>query len=220
MTTFVGSATLSERLKNPTETYKQLAKSIAASMRVCMPGVVVSFDPLKQTCEIDLAVYDRIAPNLPQTLANYSPTTGDIKIPTLVDVPVVVPRGGGVSLTFPITAGDECLVVFADMCYNEWFDAGGIDNVQQVLRRHDLSDAIAIMGVWSQPRTLAAYSSTTAQLRTDDGSVSVGVDETGISLDGPLKLTGVSVPSVSSPSISLPVTVNGVSYYLKLSSTP
>lgn len=228
---FVGTPTLSERLKNPSEVYKVLAKNISSNLRVAMPGVIASFDANKQTVEVDLVIYDRIAVNLPQALANYSPTTGDIKIPTLIDVPIVLPRGGsgavGAALTFPIQPGDECLVIVADMCYNEWFDAGGINNVQQVLRRHDLSDAFAILGPWSQPRALLNYSTTSTQLRTEDGATYLDLDASGptlsgptVTLDGLLALTGAGVPSVAFPSISLPVTLNGVTYYLKLSSTP
>lgn len=225
---FVGTPSLAERLNNPSEVYKKLAKSIGANLRVAMPGIIASFNPLKQTCEIDLVIYDRIAPNLPNTLANYSSSTGDIKIPTLVDVPIVIPRGGGAALTFPIQQGDECLVIFADMCYNEWFDAGGINNVQQVLRRHDLSDSFAILGPWSQPRKLLDYSSTAAQLRTEDGLTSVGIDADGPTLTGPaVVLDGLlalqsqlPVTSASPATISLPVTINGMVYYLKLSTTP
>lgn len=226
-TSFRGSPSIAERSLPSALVYKAIAKSISANMRVAMPGVIFSFDPIKQTCEIDIAVYDRIATNLPSSLANYNPSTGDIKIPTLIDVPIVLPRGGNGVLTFPIQQGDECLIIIADMCYNEWFDAGGIGNVQQVLRRHDLSDAFAILGPWSQPRALVNYSTTEAQLRTLDGSVYVGINAAGVTLSGPtitldglLALSGASVPSVSAPSISLPVTVNGVAYYLKLSATP
>lgn len=90
----------------------------------------------------------------------------------LVDVPIVIPRAGGYALTLPIQAGDECLVVFGDMCMDGWWQSGGVQN-QVECRRHDLSDGFAIIGVWSQPRVIPGYSTGSAQLRNDAGSAYV-----------------------------------------------
>lgn len=220
MISFIGTPTEAQRLADDNLTFRAIAKAVSSGLRVAMPGIINTFDPNKQTATVDLAVYDRINTGLPNTIPNYNPATGDIKIPTLLDVPIVLPRGGGNSITFPVVAGDECLVIFADFCINTWYDNGNINNVQQRLRRHDLSDGFAILGPWSQPRVLENYSTTQAQFRTDDGSVFVGIDETGVTLEGLLKLSGTPVPSISSPTESLLVKIAGVTYYLKLSTTP
>lgn len=47
-------------------------------------------------------------------------------LPILPDVPVVFPGGGGFALTFPVAAGDECLVVFASRCIDAWWQSGGV----------------------------------------------------------------------------------------------
>lgn len=208
---FVGTATEAERLVNQSAAFKAIALAVNAGLRVAMPGVVASFNAEKQTVEVDVAIYDKIKLN---------GVVQDRKIPTLLDCPIVIPKGGGFALTFPIQAGDECLIIFADMCINEWFDAGGINNVQQQIRRHDLADGFAILAPSSQPKVLSSYSTSDVQLRTEDGNTFIGINPGNIVLDGLLNLTGVSVPSISSPSISLPVKLNGVTYYLKLSSTP
>jgi hypothetical protein len=49
-------------------------------------------------------------------------------------------------------------------------------------RRHDLSDAFAIMGVWSQPRKLAGYSTAAAELRSDDGAAKISLASGAITL--------------------------------------
>lgn len=221
MINFISTPSEAQRIGENNLTFKAIQKAIASGLRVAMPGIIETFDSAKQTATVDLAVYDRIKAGLPNTIANYNPVTGDAKIPTLLDVPIVLPRGGGSALTFPIKAGDECLVVFADLCINTWFDNGGTNNAQQRLRRHDLSDGFAILGPWSQPRVLSDFSTTSTQLRTEDGTVFVGIDGTGVSLQGLLHLSNSGmVPSVSSPNTSLPIKINGVLYYLKLSTTP
>ncbi|MGC8050122.1 Gp138 family membrane-puncturing spike protein, partial [Salmonella enterica] len=73
------------------------------------------------------------------------------------------------SMTFPVAQGDECLVVFASRCIDSWWQSGGIQE-QAELRMHDLSDGFAILGFRSQPRALSNISTTSAQLRSDDGA--------------------------------------------------
>lgn len=220
MINFIGTPTEAQRLADDNLTFRAIVKAVESGLRVAMPGIIASFDPDKQTVTVDLAVYDRILTGLPNTIPNYNPATGDVKIPTLLDVPIVIPRGGGSALTFPVNAGDECLVIFSDFCFNTWYDSGGINNSQQRLRRHDLSDGFAILGPYSQPNVLPNYSTDQTQLRTEDGTVFVGIDESGITLEGLLHLSGTPVTSISGATNSLLVKIAGVSYYLKLSTTP
>lgn len=130
-------------------------------MRTALPCVVVSFNPTKQT----VVAQPTITENIRQ-----SGHLTNIPIPPLADVPILIPRAGGIGATFPIQPGDECLVVFADMCLDSWYQSGGIGNNQVEKRRHDLSDGIAIFGLSSQPRALTGYSTSALQLRTQDGS--------------------------------------------------
>lgn len=219
MTDFVGSPSESERLRLQTLVYKAIAKAVSCNLRVALPGVIQSFDAATQTAKIDLAIKDRIVINKVRQ---------DIQIPTLLDVPIVLPRAGGFVLTMPIKAGDECLVIFADMNINQWFANGAVQNpngsyagqIQERLRRHNFSDAFAILGTWSQPRKLANYDTTKAQLRNDAGTVAVSVDNTEVTLEGNLALSGFPTPSSTLSDHSLPVTIGGVQYYLRLSSTP
>ena len=73
-------------------------------------------------------------------------------LPVLQDVPIVWPSGGGVTLTLPVAAGDECLLVIADRCIDAWWQSGGVQ-LPMDSRAHDLSDAFAIVGVRVHCRT-------------------------------------------------------------------
>jgi hypothetical protein len=88
--------------------------------------------------------------------------------PLLRSVPVVFPCGGGFTLTFPISPGDECLLVFNDRESDNWY-INGAGQPPTTNRKHDLSDAFALVGVRSCPRALGAISTNSVQLRSDDG---------------------------------------------------
>jgi hypothetical protein len=142
---------------------------MTSRMRVAVPGIIQSFNATAQTVTVQVAIRERVNLN-----GNLSWET----IPLLVDVPIFMPRAGGFTLTMPVTAGDECLVVFGDNCMDAWWQSGGVQN-QVEKRRHDLSDGFAIVGIWSQPRVLPDYKTDAAQLRNDAGDVYVEIDGQG-----------------------------------------
>jgi len=165
---------IAERSGSQDEFYRRMSENWAANLRVSIPGIVKSFDALTQTVTVQPAIRERIVKALDGTIQH-------ITLPELLDVPISFPRAGGFVLTMPISEGDECLVVFSDMCIDAWFSNGGIQN-QIEKRRHDLSDAFAIMGCWSQPNKLTNYSTTSAQLRTEDGSTYINIKPGEINL--------------------------------------
>ncbi|EEO7834860.1 translation initiation factor IF-2 [Salmonella enterica] len=133
--------------------------------------------------------------------------------PLLVDVPVVFPRGGGCTLTFPVKVGDECLVIFADRCIDFWWQNGGVQEPVDD-RVHDLSDAVCIVGPQSQAQKISGISTSAAQLRTDDGAAFVEVDaghNVTVKTPGALTATAEGGTTITSPTITLngDVTING-----------
>jgi hypothetical protein len=177
------AVTISERIGSPEEFYRRMLDNFSNGLRVSIPGIVHTFDSDTQTVTVQPVIRERIMGD------NLEPEW--IEIPLLLDVPVVLPRAGGYTMTMPIQTGDECLILFADMCIDAWFSNGDIQN-QIEKRRHDLSDAFAIMGVWSQPRTLTNYSTTAVQLRADDGSAYIGLSSGEINIVAPtVKINGI-----------------------------
>ena len=146
---------------------KVLSDTIFSMLRVSLPGIIESFDPLACTCTVQPALKGQTADEL-----------GNMKsapLPLLVDVPVVFPRGGGCTITFPVKAGDECLVIFSDRCIDFWWQSGGVQEPVDP-RQHDLSDAFALVGPMSQPNVISNISTTTLQMRTDDGAAYIELD--------------------------------------------
>ncbi len=139
----------------------QLYNTIFSMLRVSLPGIVQSFDPATCTCTIQPAIAGQGVDE-----------NGKIQsapLPMLTDVPVIFPRGGGCTITFPVKAGDECLVIFSDRCIDFWWQNGGVQEPVDP-RQHDLSDAFAIVGPQSQAQKISGISTTSVQVRTDDGS--------------------------------------------------
>ena len=149
-------------------------RQTAINLRVAMPGIIQEFNSTEQTVTVQCAIREKINMD------------GDLSwqdIPLLLDVPVIFPRAGNYILTMPIQAGDECLVVFGDSCMDAWWQSGGVQN-QIDCRRHDLSDGYAIVGLYSQPRRINNYSTSTAQLRTLSGDAYVELSGSNINIVG------------------------------------
>lgn len=153
-----------------------------STLYVACPGIIQSFNPSEKTCVVQPTTRAQVmAPDA---------TTRWVELPLLVDCPVQFPGGGGVTLTFPLKLGDECLVIFADRCIDAWWQNGGLQN-QAELRLHDLSDGFVIPGVSSKPKVQTSISTTEAQLRTDDGTRKVRLNPTSGELE--LLVPGASV---------------------------
>ncbi|MGP2948274.1 phage baseplate assembly protein V [Serratia nevei] len=198
--------TNNERQDSPELVLKAVADSLSTSLRVAMPGIIQSFN-------VD-AVTAMIQPAVKASVRQSDGSLSSVALPLLVDVPVVFPRGGGVTLTFPVAAGDECLVVFADRCIDYWWQNGG---VQEPLdqRQHHLADAFALVGPQSQAQKISGISTSAAQLRTDDGAAFIELDPgshaINVTTQGKLTASAQGGTEINSPEIVLNgnVTING-----------
>lgn len=196
---------LNSQLGSKEQADAQLAQAIMSAMRVSIPGIIQSFDPDAVTAVVQ--------PAIKGAEQDESGAEVSVNLPLLVDVPVVFPRGGGCTLTFPVSEGDECMVIFADRCIDFWWQSGGIQEPVDG-RMHDLSDAFCIVGPQSQAKKIGGISTTAAQLRTDDGSafieVAAGHDVT-VKTPGKLTASAEGGTEITSPEIILNgnVTING-----------
>jgi hypothetical protein len=168
---------IQHRLKIASSPIREALRQAGCDLRVSMPAIVVEFDPDRQVVSVQPALQEGLLVNAVPTLTT---------LPILDDVPVVFPTAGGWSLTLPIQPGDECDLVFADMAFDHWWESGGVQKQPDGVKyRHDIGDAKAHFGIRSQPRRLANWSVTSAQLRSDDGTVVIDLAAAGITLTGP-----------------------------------
>lgn len=175
--------TIAEQAASKIEDQALLADGIINRLRVAMPGIVHSYNAEKQTCTVQ--------PAIRETLRDDQGMVSQVALPLLLDVPVVFPRAGSWAITLPVQKGDECLVIFADACIDAWWQSGGVQNPAE-LRRHDLSDAIAILGPTSQPKKLANVAGDGIELRNLAGNVKIKLGAGGIDLQAPVvRINGI-----------------------------
>lgn len=146
-------------------------------LHTALPGIIEDIDFEKQTVSVQPAIQGVLV----KTAADGTISYQNVNLPLLKDVPVFFPRGGDYAITFPIKAGDECLVVFAERCIDSWWANGGI-GPQIEFRTHDLSDGFAIVGFSSVPNTIPSIDSDKLQIRKLDGSTYIELSEDGIKL--------------------------------------
>lgn len=166
---------LNSQLGSKEQADAQLAQAIMSAMRVAMPGIIQSFDPDAVTAVVQ--------PAIKGAEQDESGAEGSVNLPLLVDVPVLFPRGGGCTLTFPVKAGDECLVIFADRCIDFWWQSGGIQEPVDE-RMHDLSDAFCIVGPQSQAKKIGGISTSAVELRSDDGETKLSLNPASGAING------------------------------------
>lgn len=104
------------------------------NIHTAFPGKIVSYDYTTKKGVI-------------QPLINRKYTDGTVQaMPLLNAVPVIFPFASGASITFPVNAGDTCLVICCERSITNWLESGN-QTAPQDPRRLDLSDGVAIMGL-------------------------------------------------------------------------
>ncbi|MBO7735895.1 MAG: hypothetical protein J6S67_25220 [Methanobrevibacter sp.] len=161
-------------------------------------GEIVSFNPSTQTAEVQI----KMSKIEDDEIKEY---------PILIDCPCVILSGGKGSLTFPIEAGDSCLVLFNDRDIDNWY-SGGQKMPPRTPRMHNFADAIALVSVRNKQNKISNYLSTGTELKygnstikLEDGKVTVTngsstvlIDNTGVNVTGAnINLTGNVVVSGS-----------------------
>lgn len=135
-------------------------------------GTIQSFNAALQEATVQIAWTQVVstAPDGTRTLQQF---------PLLLNVPVLFPAGGGFTMTFPVAEGDECVLLFNDAQIDNWVTQGAGQPTTSP-RTHDLSDAVAIVGLRNNTRALGGLSTDSAQLRSDDGETYIEVAGGGI----------------------------------------
>lgn len=105
------------------------------NLHTALPGTIVSYDPASNRAQV-------------QPVGRYKlPDGRALDYPVIHHVPVQFPMGcGGTSgVTFPLSAGDGCLLVFSETQLDDYLSGGDSDDT----RTHDLNDAICIPGLYT-----------------------------------------------------------------------
>lgn len=140
-----------------------------------------------QTCDVQPAIMGRVQAS--------DGTYTWVKLPLLVDCPVIFLRGGGFAVTVPLQVDDEVTVFFADKCIDGWWSSGQV-SPQSEIRFHDLSDGFVLPGPASKGRAIPNISTTALQIRSDDGATHIELtpgQQVNVVAPGGINLNGVTI---------------------------
>lgn len=180
-------------MTNLTSLLLRAQQQASRSMNFAMPGRILSYDGGAQRASVQ--------PSLGRLLRDGR----EERLPVLNDVPVLWPQSGGASMTFPVGAGDGCLLIFCDRSLDEWKGEGG-EPLPDDPRAHDLSDAVAIMGF--NPFGEVAGSGSSVQIKM--GGTTFDLDGGSVAINAPsVKVTAPSIDMEGDVSVAGNFTVEG-----------
>lgn len=135
-------------------------------VRVMLPGVITAYDSTSQRATVQPLIQDV---RLGEQAKKETKT-----IPPIHDVPVMFLGPARGRITWPVAAGDTCALFFASSSISRWVAAGGVSPLDPGdTRRHDLSDAVAVVGLHS-PANPPTDAPTDAVVVHSDGGIKLG----------------------------------------------
>lgn len=158
-----------------TESLQSILRYWKQRVHTALPGRIVSFDPGKQTAEVEICI---------QSWMKVEGGWEKWPAPLLPRVPVLFPRGGGAFITWPIKKGDYCLVIFQERSIDQWCQRGGTQ-VDPIWRwEHDLSDAVCIPGFYPYPEALRDFDPDAICVAFEDGNAKLRVTKDAVEVGG------------------------------------
>lgn len=152
------SPSLQEILTEDIPTFTKLG------LHTCLPGRVVSFDTQTGKAAIQPEVQSKL--------------TGEfVSLPQINNVPIMFFRAGGFRITLPVKKDDKVLILFTERSIDRWLEDGQDSGPRQT-HTHNLSDAIAIPGVYPFS-DVPPFDSNDAVVGKEDGSVEVRLKPDG-----------------------------------------
>lgn len=147
-------------------------------MNTCYPASIVEFDPVKQVASCKLSI-ESYYTGLDFSYAKQPAVT-------LLDVPVQFPQGGGWDITFPVKAGDPCMLLFSQRGYDHWLyeakeEAGLVEGVPHpdFDRCFSARDAICILGPRPIPKAIPDFNNDGMELRNEAKSQRITFHSSG-----------------------------------------
>ena len=192
-----------QRETNPpslNDAFDRFKREIMRDLNCVQIGQVESFNAGNQTASIRLVIK--------RVVSVENDGTRILKErPLLVSCPVMVLSGGPGYLTMPIAKGDTCIVLFNDREIDNWFHNGGIQ-APETNRMHDLSDAIAIVGIRNMQNKIADYIEDGVQLGYGDNNITI--TEIGAEANTSFAATSLHAVNGATGTFNLVTVVDGI----------
>ena len=142
------------------EVLEETKREIGINLNSTQIGIINKFDATNQLANIQIA--------MKQVIAISDDGVKEIReYPLLLQCPVFTLFGGAGFLSMPVSVGDNCIVLFNDRQIDEWLFSGD-GKVPNLSRIHDLSDAIAIVGIRPLNNSIANFITDGVRLSYND----------------------------------------------------
>lgn len=149
---------------------RMIIEAAFSGIHTAFPAKVESFDPVLLRCELQ--------PCLQRRYPNAEPSN----LPKITDVPVLYPSSGNLTIVFPLDVGSYVLCICSERSLEQWLTAGDVVDPADS-RMHDLSDAIAVPGLFPLPNVLVPPPvAGTLEIRNAAGTSILCVTDTEIQL--------------------------------------
>lgn len=165
-----------------TQTLYSVVEKVGKELNCMRVGIVQAFYPDDLTADVLIANKKTINLN--------SDGTQNVKNYALIRAKVCYCTP---FITYPIKKGDECILLFSDREIESWFINGEV-NTEGYPRLHDLTDAIAVVGLRSLPNMITIlqdalhlfYGNSDIQLKENQ----ININSTLLSIVGNTTQTG------------------------------
>lgn len=179
----------------------------ALRLNTCIPAIIDEFDLSTQRVSA--------TPAIKAKCTNLDGEVYYIDYPKIVNIPVAIQRGAGLSITYPFQKGKLCTLIFSQRSIDNLLLDGtktadpfvGDNPYTSTLRCMDMTDAICFPGILTNNTKISGYNNNAVEIRSDDGSVKISVSQNGLTLvqgGASITLSGGNVEIVGAS-----VTING-----------
>lgn len=156
-----------------TQEVKNTITELLQGVHTAIPGKIVKYDPAK--CEAEILPYGKFK----------KPNGEHLQFPQLNHIPILFPQSCGqvFTMVYPINPGDECLILVQEQTLDIWRGAGTESDNDL---RFDLTNAVAIMGLFAKPQALAkeAQDDNKLIIQKDDHRIHINPDEILVKFSG------------------------------------
>lgn len=178
---------MTSRTPSIAEVLRSAVDARIAEVHVAVPARVESYDAARQSCSVKPLLKDF------HRARDGARVVDDV--PVISDVPVMFLGGNGFEVIFPIAKGDTVMLLFSERSLDVWLSKGGdVDPID--VRRHALSDAVAIPGLQSFASPRSAVTDPTIRDSTGNKIEFLGtggVKVTGAGTTVEMKATGLAL---------------------------
>lgn len=156
--------------------------SVASELNCMRIGIIQSFNAENLTVQVQIAGKRTIGlnPDGTQRVRDYAPIYAKVCYCNPF-------------ITHEITPGEECILLFSDREIESWY-INGDNNPEAYTRMHDLTDAIAIVGIRSLPKMIEIIRDCLnlfyggSNLKIDGSSITLNAEN--ININGTLTING------------------------------